>query len=134
MGNCIVLLQENANKVMKNYKKKVLEYKAPMKVHHEVSPLLQEPEIKHVKKKVKFADEVLLKESSSKGCSSSEVVRIKVVITKQELQALLLSEGELRVQDGNMVVQCPLQNEQSSISDNDCIGWKPALDSIHELD
>ncbi|KAK4725160.1 hypothetical protein R3W88_027939 [Solanum pinnatisectum] len=119
MGNCIVLLQ--------NDKKKVIEYKAPMKVHeHEVSsPLLQEPKTKHVKKKVKFADEVIVMESS---CSSSEVVRIKVVITKQELQSLLSSEGELRVlQDGNMVVQCPLQKEQSSISEiNDCI--------IHELD
>lgn len=115
MGNCIVLLQ-NDNK------KKILEYKAPMKVH-EVSPLLQEPQTKlHVKKKVKFADEVLLKESSGKTSSSSEVVRIKVVITKQELQALLLSEGQLRVQDGNMVVQCPLQKEQ------------PNLVSIPELD
>lgn len=123
MGNCIVLLQ--------NDKKKVLEYKAPMKVH-EVSPILQEPQIKHVKKKVKFADEVIVMESSGKSCSSSEVVRIKVVITKQELQALLLSEGELRVQDGNMVVLCPLQKEQSSISEiNDCIGWKPSLDSTH---
>ncbi|PHT36832.1 hypothetical protein CQW23_24532 [Capsicum baccatum] len=101
MGNCIVLLQNDK-------KKKVLVHnKAPMKVHHhEVSPLLQEPQTKHVKKKVKFADEVLvLEESSSKGCSSSEVVRIKVVISKKELQALLLSEGELRVEDGNMVVQ-----------------------------
>ncbi|MCD7471164.1 hypothetical protein HAX54_011477 [Datura stramonium] len=134
MGNCIVL-------VKRDHRKKVLiEYnKAPVvKVHHEVSPLLQEPQTKqlHVKKKVKFADEeeVVVKESSGKGCSSiSEVVRIKVVITKKELQALVLSEGELRVQDGNMVVQDydPLLHKEQS---SDCIGWKPALDSIPELD
>ncbi|KAK4345795.1 hypothetical protein RND71_035971 [Anisodus tanguticus] len=128
MGNCIVLLQ--------NDKKKVLEYKAPMKVHHEVSPLLPEPQTKHVKK-VRFADEVV--KESSKG--SSEVVRIKVVISKQELQ-VLLSEGGLTVDDG--MVQFPLKKEQSSIiseinssftdNDNDCIGWKPVLDSIPELD
>ncbi|TMW82104.1 hypothetical protein EJD97_006833 [Solanum chilense] len=114
MGNCLVFLQ--------NDNKKVIEYKAPLKVHEVSSPLLQEPKTKHVKKKVKFADEVMFMESSRENCSSSEVVRIKVVITKQELQSLLSSEGELKVlQDGNMVVQ------QSSISEiNGCI--------IHELD
>ncbi|XP_059298192.1 uncharacterized protein LOC132050867 [Lycium ferocissimum] len=130
MGNCIVLRQ--------NDKKNVLEYKAPMKVH-EVSPLLTEPQAKQVKKKVRFADEVV--KESSKGCS--EVVRIKVVITKQELQALL-NEGGLRLDDG--MVQYPLQKEPSSVAEinssssftdndtNDCIGWRPALDSIPELD
>ncbi|XP_059295320.1 uncharacterized protein LOC132048630 [Lycium ferocissimum] len=130
MGNCIVIVQ--------NDKKKVLEYKAPMKVP-EVSPLLPEPQTKHAKKKVRFSDEVV--KESSKGCS--EVVRIKVVITKQELQDLL-NEGGLRLDDG--MFQYPLQKEQSSIDEinnsssftdidtNDCIGWKPALDSIPELD
>ncbi|XP_009773722.1 uncharacterized protein LOC107808244 [Nicotiana tabacum] len=129
MGNCIVL-QQKIVKVMKT-NGKVLEYKPLMKKDNEVLPLAPEPPTKvPVNKKVTFADEV--EESSKKG--SDQVLRIKLVISKKELQALLNEGGGLTV-DG--IVQYPLQKEQISSNEmikNDCIGWKPALDSIPELD
>ncbi|XP_009627512.1 uncharacterized protein LOC107809955 [Nicotiana tabacum] len=137
MGNCIVL-QEKVVKVMKT-NGKVLEYKPLVKKDNEVLPLVQEPPTKvPVKKKVTFAEEV--EESSKKG--SDQVLRIKLVISKKELQALLSEGGGLTV-DG--MVQYPLQKEHNSNieiiksdeftdDDNDhCIRWKPALDSIPEL-
>ncbi|OIT33815.1 PREDICTED: uncharacterized protein LOC109205519 [Nicotiana attenuata] len=135
MGNCIVL-QQKVVKVMKT-NGKVLEYKPLMKKDNEVlTPVSESPTKVPVKKKVTFADEV--KESSKKG--SDQVLRIKLVISKKELQALLI-EGAV---DG--MVQYPLQKERNSNiemiksdeftdDDNDCsIGWKPALDTIPVLD
>nr|GLL36413.1 uncharacterized protein LOC109181110 [Ipomoea trifida]GMD41479.1 uncharacterized protein LOC109181110 [Ipomoea batatas] len=161
MGNCLVL-QANVIRVMKT-DGKILEYKAPMKVYqvlsefanHAISdslPVVQHlradtemvggrlyyllplpvPRPKPAKKKVKFADQV--EEADQQGTG---VVRVKIIISKQELQALL-SKDQISVDD--MVRH--LQKEKSSNELNrcaadeeaNCKGWKPMLGSIPELD
>ncbi|KAM3341421.1 hypothetical protein P3S68_029056 [Capsicum galapagoense] len=162
MGNCIVL-QEKVVKVIKT-DEKILEYKAPIKVHqilsqfpnHVISNSLQIidqnllpnddmlggkiyyllpilPRKPAVKKKVKFADD------------SKNVVRIKIVISKKELEALLMSnEGGLIAVDhianhsvkkehviANDILQCSVV-EDNSIDRSK--GWKPVLDNIPEID
>ncbi|XP_047309014.1 uncharacterized protein LOC124912438 [Impatiens glandulifera] len=121
MGNCLVT-QEKVIKVMKT-DGKVLEYKAPIKVHevlsdfagHAISDRL--PVIRHLqpdavmvsnhlyyllplpklseqrreKKKVRFAVPEV------ETCQEGGVVRIKLVITKQELEIML--RGGVSVDD-----------------------------------
>ncbi|KAF7804290.1 uncharacterized protein G2W53_043401 [Senna tora] len=157
MGNCLVL-QENVAKIMKS-DGKVLEYKTPIKVHqvltqfsgHAISesfPVLRhlQPNAKLVGgqlyylvppapspksgKKVRFANPEVVEEAKE----SSRVVRIKLVISKQELQNLLQKGGisvdmlslvdAERGEDGE--VMC---NESEDV----CQGWKPALESIPEI-
>ncbi|XP_028771304.1 uncharacterized protein LOC114740763 [Neltuma alba] len=159
MGNCLVL-QENIVRVVKA-DGKVLEYKEPIKVHqvltqffgHAISeslpvvrhlhpdtkllrgqlyylvPPASSPSPKASKKKVRFANpEVESEEESS-------VVRIKLVISKKELQNMLckggisinnilpLVHGEKGQEDG----------EDNKTDDYGCQGWKPALESIPEV-
>ncbi|KAJ8532710.1 hypothetical protein K7X08_015599 [Anisodus acutangulus] len=157
MGNCIVL-QEKFVKVMK-IDGKILEYKAPIKVHqvlsqfsgHVISNSLQvidnqhlqpdddllggqiyyllpqlpvQPPPKSAKKKVKFANDQVELEANQK----TEVVRIKIVISKKELQALLNSEdGLIKVDD---IKSTTIVDESTTNG----IGWKPVLDIIPELD
>ncbi|KAF3615820.1 putative pentatricopeptide repeat-containing protein-like [Capsicum annuum] len=162
MGNCIVL-QEKVVKVIKT-DEKILEYKAPIKVHqilsqfpnHVISNSLQIidqnllpnddmlggkiyyllpilPRKPAVKKKVKFADD------------SKNVVRIKIVISKKELEALLMSnEGGLIAVDhianhsvkkehviANDILHCSVVDDNSIDRSK---GWKPVLDNIPEID
>ncbi|GAV66886.1 DUF4228 domain-containing protein [Cephalotus follicularis] len=160
MGNCLVL-QGNVIKVIKS-DGKVLEYKAPIKVHqllsqfsgHAISdstfpnirPLrpdakliggnvyhlvpLPMPTPKVSKKKVRFSKPEVLED----GQQSSGVVRIKLVITKKELQEILQKGGVVSIDD--MVSQ--LQSKQSIQrvvtvdDDKHREGWKPVLESIPE--
>ncbi|KAK4343179.1 hypothetical protein RND71_038995 [Anisodus tanguticus] len=151
---------------------KILEYKAPVKVHqvlsqfsgHVISNSLQVidqnlqpdddmlggkfyyllpilPPKPATKKKVKFADDQLVEE---KAKPKTEVVRIKLVISVKELQALLMStEGGLITVD-HIANRC-VQKEQISTNDikSSVIddystdrgkGWKPVLDDIPEFD
>ncbi|XP_060211381.1 uncharacterized protein LOC132638559 [Lycium barbarum] len=173
MGNCIVH-QEKVVKVMKT-DGKILEYKAPIKVHqvlsqfsgHVISNSLQvidqnlqpdddmlggkiyyllpmlpvlPPPKPATKKKVKFADDQLVEE---KAKQKTDAVRIKLVITKKELQAWLMStEGGLITVDP--ITNHRVQNEQISTNDikssvikdystDQGKGWKPVLDDIPEL-
>ncbi|KAJ8899628.1 hypothetical protein K2173_018602 [Erythroxylum novogranatense] len=150
MGNCLVLKQ-NVIRVM-NPDGKILEYKAPIIVQqvlsdfsgHALSVSLQSlqhlrPDTKllvghlyylvpasipspQVKKKVRFS-------IPEKGDEGSKVVRIKLIISKKELQEMLQKGG---VSVGDMVSQ--LQGQQrvhqvdTSYNDDKC--WKPALESI----
>lgn len=159
MGNCIVL-QAKVIRVIRT-DGKILEYKAPMKVYqvlsefksHAISdslPVVQHlhadadmhggclyyllpepapPSPKPAKRKVKFADQV-----------EEEVhqqIRIKLVISKQELKSMLSEEG-ISLND----IVCHLQNkgrcnDQINRSDDDEViskGWKPMLDSVPETD
>ncbi|XP_060206260.1 uncharacterized protein LOC132633851 [Lycium barbarum] len=161
MGNCIVL-QEKVVKVMKT-DGKILEYKAPIKVHqvlsqysgHVISNSLQVidqnlqpdddmlggriyyllpilPPKPATKKKVKFADDQLVEDKTKQN---TEVVRIKLVITKKELQALLMSvEGGLITVDH--IPHRTNDIKSSVIEDNTDRGkgWKPVLDDIPEFD
>ncbi|XP_050228613.1 uncharacterized protein LOC126677852 [Mercurialis annua] len=157
MGNCIVL-QEKVIKVIKS-DGKILEYKAPIKVQqvlsdfsgHAISNSLQDlqhllPETKlhggsfyylvplplpsvQAKKKVRFS----IPEEEHK--QETGVVRIKLVISKQELQEILQKGG---VSVNNMVSQ--LQSQQkvqivdTSDNDDNNKNWKPVLESIPEVD
>ncbi|KAJ7976129.1 DUF4228 domain-containing protein [Quillaja saponaria] len=157
MGNCLVL-QENIVKIMKA-DGKILEYKAPIKVQqvlsefsgHAISDTV--PVIRHLqqdtrlfggqlyylvplplpspkvgKKKVRFLNpEVQIEKESS-------VVRVKLVISKQQLQDMLQKEG---ISVNEMVAR--LQSEEGIDggdvlkTDDCCEGWKPVLESIPEL-
>ncbi|XP_047979094.1 uncharacterized protein LOC125221012 [Salvia hispanica] len=146
MGNCLVLEQKSVS-VMKT-DGKVIEYKSPIRVHqilcdyshHAISDKL--PVVKHLhpntellqgrvyyllpipvvpqpakkKKRVRFSDEVVEEERRR----ATGAVRIKLLITKQELQAMLAKEG-LSVE--KMISK--VQKEPLEIA---------VLDSIPELD
>ncbi|PSS23582.1 Protein of unknown function DUF4228, plant protein [Actinidia chinensis var. chinensis] len=160
MGNCLVM-QEKVIKVMKP-DGKVLEYNAPIKVHqvlsdfagHAISDTL--PVVRHLrpnsdmigghlyyllhlpvpplaceKKRVNFASS-----EREEAIQGSGVVRIKVVMSKQNLE-VMLRNGVVSLDD--LVSQ--LQKKQST-NQNDKFdaagnrsreGWKPLLESIPEV-
>ncbi|KAL3358120.1 hypothetical protein AABB24_015324 [Solanum stoloniferum] len=190
MGNCIVL-QEKVVKVMKT-DGKILEYKAPIKVHQILSQfsshvisnshqvienqhlqpnddllggqiyyllpsLPKQPPPKSAKKKVKFAndqvkkkvkfanddqlvndhekvkfakDQVELLEANHDHHQKKEVIRVKIVISKKELQELLSSSegGIIKVDD---MIKSTTIVEESTITNGK--GWKPILDIIPEI-
>ncbi|XP_027352999.1 uncharacterized protein LOC113863567 [Abrus precatorius] len=157
MGNCLVL-QENVVRIMKT-DGKILEYKTPIEVKqvliefagHAVSeslPVLQhlEPNTKLLRgqlyylvplpppspkacKKVRFA------EPEVQDVQQSSLVRIKVVISKQELQDML-QNGGFSVNKMLSLVHDEKRIEGkdlSQTSDDVSQVWKPALESIPEL-
>ncbi|XP_061366770.1 uncharacterized protein LOC133309919 [Gastrolobium bilobum] len=158
MGNCLVL-QENIVKIMKT-DGKILEYKTPIKVEqiliefsgHAVSeslPVLDQhlhPNTKLLSghlyylvplpqpspkawKKVRFANPEV------QGVQKSNVVRIKLVISKQELQDMLQNGGfsvdkMLSLVHGEKGID---GEDLSQKSDDVSQGWKPVLESIPEV-
>ncbi|KAL3532096.1 hypothetical protein ACH5RR_005617 [Cinchona calisaya] len=153
MGNCLALKK----KVIKIIKTdgEILEYKPPMKVHHVLSkfgghaicdalpvvqhlhpdadmlggreyyllpPLAGPPQ--NTKKAVKISSTV-----TAMG-QESGVLRIKLVISKQDLLAMLQKGG---VTVDNMVSK-PQTNAQMNDTDsrNSSAGWMPVLESIPE--
>ncbi|CAL0310523.1 unnamed protein product [Lupinus luteus] len=157
MGNCLVL-QDKVVRIMKT-DGKILEYKTPIKVEqvlsefsgHAVSDSLQvlqhlqpstkllcsqfyylvplpKPPSPKASKKVRFANPEV------QGVQESRVVRIKLVISKQELHDMLQKEGISvekilsKVQNGKVV---DADNEDLSLDVSE--GWKPALESISEV-
>ncbi|KAL2345233.1 hypothetical protein Fmac_006518 [Flemingia macrophylla] len=151
MGNCLVV-QENVVKIMKA-DGKVLEYKTPIRVEevliqfsgHAVSESLTvlqylEPNTKLLRgqlyylvplpqpspktnKKVRFADPEV------QDVKKSNVVRIKVVISKQELQDMLQSGGF----SVSKMLSLVHGDKGEDLSEDVSQGWKPALESIPEL-
>ncbi|XVF55731.1 hypothetical protein PTKIN_Ptkin06aG0060400 [Pterospermum kingtungense] len=163
MGNCLVL-EEKVIRVMKT-DGKILEYQAPIKVQQVLSDFsghalsdsisgnfqhlqpdskllsghlyylipVPSPSQKSKKKKVRFSNPEV---TSDKQESPAGVIRIKLVISKQELQELL--QRGVSVHD--MASVSRIQSEQSTngidTSDDagdNCRGWKPVLDSIAEV-
>ncbi|CAN1134091.1 hypothetical protein LINPERPRIM_LOCUS16303 [Linum perenne] len=151
MGNCIAV-EEKVAKVMRP-DGKILEYTTPIHVNQILSdfpgqfsavvsasqPLLPDSKllgghlyclvpiplvVKKTKKKVRFS----IPEEQSK---KDGVVRIKLVISKSELEELL-RRGGVSVSD---MVSNHLQGAEEEVEDDDdhhhC--WKPALESIPEL-
>lgn len=89
------------------------------------------------KKKVRFSDPEVEEEAagdidqqqeSSNKTTTPSVVRIKLVISKQELQEMLKKGG---VSVGDMVSQLQ-SSEKRTDSDRDREAWKPVLESIPE--
>ncbi|XP_044463565.1 uncharacterized protein LOC123194437 [Mangifera indica] len=127
MGNCLVQ-QEKMSKVMKT-DGRVQQYKAPIKVEDVLSEfsgqLLSDslPEIRKLnveKKKVRFSK----KKATGDGQGTASIVRLKLVISKQELQELL-QKGGVSVKD--MISRSKNQVQHSEV-------WKPELESIPEVD
>lgn len=92
------------------------------------------------RKKVRFANPEIQDVQKTSSSSSSSVVRIKLVISKHELQRMLLQNGgnisvdkmlylvhgEKGIEDGEDLLS-------QKTSDDGSLGWKPALDSIPEI-
>ncbi|XP_061361941.1 uncharacterized protein LOC133305715 [Gastrolobium bilobum] len=160
MGNCLVL-QENMVRIMKT-DGKILEYKkTPIKVHqvlnqfpgHAISdslPVLHHlhpnttlhngqlyylvplphPSPKATKKKVRFAEPEV-----AEGAHESGVVRIKLVISKQELHDILQKEG-ISIHEMLSLVHGEKGfdgQDECKKCDDGSQGWKPALESIAEV-
>ncbi|KAH7512165.1 hypothetical protein FEM48_Zijuj12G0061600 [Ziziphus jujuba var. spinosa] len=91
------------------------------------------------KKKVRFSDPEMDKadagQERKKTTSSSSVVRIKLVISKQELQEML-RKGGISVDDMVSKLHNGGTGKSMDMDDdngnNDRHGWKPALESIPE--
>ncbi|KAF5750514.1 hypothetical protein HS088_TW03G00851 [Tripterygium wilfordii] len=157
MGNCLVV-EDKVIRVMKP-DGKILEYRAPINVNqvtsefsgHAISDSLQvihhhllpetkllgghlyyleplpssPPEIRK-KKKVRF---------SNPETEESGVVRIKIIISKQELHEILQKEG-VSADDMLSHLQFPekvSKVDRSSEEEENSNRWKPALESIAEV-
>ncbi|XP_041996866.1 uncharacterized protein LOC121746963 [Salvia splendens] len=136
MGNCIVL-QEN---VMKKYGYQILEHNSPIKVdqhascdevksmHPNVQNQMHFP-IKTKKKTVRGLDRIF-----EGGDEGSRVARIKLVISKKELQEMLSEGGEISV-DGLILKMKNHQEITDKVESSVNIGkgWFPALETIPEI-
>ncbi|KAA8516722.1 hypothetical protein F0562_016772 [Nyssa sinensis] len=152
-----LLDQEKVIKVMKT-DGKILEYKAPMKVHqllsefsgHAISDAL--PVVQHLRTEAELLggqlyyllplpvpppefNKKMLRFSNSvvEGEEGSRVVRIKLVVSKQELE-VMLRKGEVSIDD--MISQLQKEKDMNGVAkfddDGKCKGWKPLLESIPE--
>jgi hypothetical protein len=160
MGNGLAP-QQKIIKIMKA-DGKVVAYKAPMKAQqvlsefpgHAISATL--PVFRHLKPETKLlcnhvyylvplpppSPKVVKKKKVRFACPEGEdveekgVVRIKVVITKKELEAML-QKGVVSVDD--MVTQLQSKSgidgaaDDFTGADDDCKLWKPDLESIAEV-
>ncbi|CAA3027098.1 Hypothetical predicted protein [Olea europaea subsp. europaea] len=157
MGNCLAL-QAKVIKVIKT-DGKILEYKAPLEVHqvlsefshHAISdklpvaqymnpnakmlggqlyyllplPVAPAPRMKK-KKTVRFADSV------EEARESTGVVRIKLVISKQDLQAML-GKGGVSVDDIVLEESTRKVDTIDRVGYTNGRGWMPKLDSVPEV-
>ncbi|MBA0849362.1 hypothetical protein Goshw_015023, partial [Gossypium schwendimanii] len=161
MGNCLVL-KEKVVRVMKT-DGKILEYRQPIKVQQVLSDfsdhalsesfsgcrnlhpdtkllpgmlyyLVPSPSIKSKKKKVRFSSTPEVKDDEE---GSHGVVRIKLIISKKELEKLVQKDG---VSVHEMVSKLQSKQSINGVDDDDddegdddsCRKWKPALESIAE--
>ncbi|KAL4626616.1 hypothetical protein ACB092_05G110000 [Castanea dentata] len=158
MGNSLGL-QDKVIKIRKT-DGKILTYKAPMKVHqilsefpgHAISDTL--PVLRHLKpdtkllrnhvyyllplplsspkvgkkKTVRFAN------PEEEAVQESGVVRIKLVITKKELQEMI-QKGVVAVDEmvSQLHIKKGIDSADEFTADDDSKGWKPDLESIPEV-
>ncbi|KAI3742369.1 hypothetical protein L1987_60049 [Smallanthus sonchifolius] len=127
MGNCLI----RQNKIMQTGQE-VIEHKESMKVHRVSGGQMYYPV------PVQEASMELNKnpESEAETEDGNGIVRIKLVISKQELQ-VMLTKGGVSVGDLVSYMKNESSNEAVVIEDDDdsrnCGKWKPVLDSIPEL-
>ncbi|KAI3788144.1 hypothetical protein L2E82_00836 [Cichorium intybus] len=137
MGNCLIRQNKMIIKVIKT-NGEVLEYNPPIKVHqvleqhadHEISDVF--PVVKHLGHQDDMVAghiyyllprPVALPDSIK---NPGTTVRIKLVVTKQELEVMLKKGG---VSVGDLVSQI---GKNGSLIETDDGRWKPGLESIPE--
>ncbi|KAL5710648.1 hypothetical protein ACHQM5_021187 [Ranunculus cassubicifolius] len=145
MGNCLVL-ENKFVKVMK-IDGKVLGYQTPLKVHQVLSDCIRHAISDTLPVQIPLSPDSSMRSGHlyyllppplrSKDVKSTKkeptqgtgLVRVKIVITKQDLKDML-AKGVLSVDE----IVSRLQNKESSdsISNRNCSGWKPDLHSIPE--
>ncbi|CAN0847043.1 Uncharacterized protein At1g66480 [Linum grandiflorum] len=158
MGNCMVV-EEKVLKVMRP-DGKILEYSTPILAHEVLSDFpaaasdsssVQQhiliPDAKLLGGKlyflvpipcstpqlaVKVKKQSIKMEEESEEKSGGGVVRIKLVISKQELEELL-KRGGVSMRDMVSHLQGQQQQKEEEEEENDD-DWKPSLESIPELD
>ncbi|CAH1418317.1 unnamed protein product [Lactuca virosa] len=140
MGNCLIRQNKMIIKVIKT-NGEVLEYKPPIKVHqvltqhadHAISDVF--PVVRHLGHQDEMVaghiyyllplPHVALPESIK---NPRTTVRIKLVVTKQELE-MMLKKGGVSVSVGDLVSQIGKNGSLMEIVDG---RWKPGLESIPE--
>ncbi|KAL5710647.1 hypothetical protein ACHQM5_021186 [Ranunculus cassubicifolius] len=142
MGNCLV--SENKFVQVMKIDGKILEYRLPVKVHQVVSEFTGHaisdslPPQRHLRPdtnmhsgQIYYLLPPLLPTKDVHNAKEPKqvtgLVRIKIVITKQELKEIL-AKG---VQSGDDMVS-QLQHKEIRDSNKNCSGWKPDLLSIPE--
>ncbi|CAN1141930.1 hypothetical protein LINPERPRIM_LOCUS25727 [Linum perenne] len=132
MGNCMVVEEV---KVMRP-DGKILEYTSPTLL------LQQESQIKKKQEEEEEEEEEEERGSHDGGSTNGGVVRIKLVISKQQLQELLLKKKTGKVSVSEMVSQLQGQQrfgegreggEDEFHHQERIISWKPVLESIPEM-
>ncbi|KAJ6798228.1 uncharacterized protein M6B38_412355 [Iris pallida] len=137
MGNCLVIEGKDVIKIMR-IDGKILEYKSPMKVQQVLSEypghLITDtlPVARHLDPMEDMRDGHLyyLLRAKKGQQMKAGVVRVKVVIRKQELKEILEREG-LTLEDMMSQVQRKTKIP-GNIKEDRCMGWKPDLESILE--
>lgn len=140
MGNCLVY-EEKVVQVMKSTDGRIYKYKAPIRVHQVLSDfsghVLSESltGICHLQQHVKLLCGNLYYLVPSPPKEEEEgtgIVRIKLIISKTELQELL-QKGGVSIKDMVSQIKGTKHVDDNFASDN-CKGWRPQLESIPELD
>ena len=158
MGNSLGL-QDKVIKIRKT-DGKILTYKAPMEVHqilsefpgHAISGTL--PVLRHLKPDTKLLGNheyyllplplsspkvgkkktVRFANPEEEAVQESGVVRIKLVITKKELQEMI-QKGVVAVDEmvSQLHIKKGIDSADEFTADDDIKGWKPDLESIPEV-
>ena len=158
MGNSLGL-QDKVIKIRKT-DGKILTYKAPMEVHqilsefpgHAISDTL--PVLRHLKPDTKLLGNheyyllplplsspkvgkkktVRFANPEEEAVQESGVVRIKLVITKKELQEMI-QKGVVAVDEmvSQLHIKKGIDSADEFTADDDIKGWKPDLESIPEV-
>ncbi|KAK6944062.1 PADRE domain [Dillenia turbinata] len=159
MGNCLVL-QQQVIRIVKT-DGKVMEYKAPIKVHqvlsdfsgYAISDML--PVLQHLRPETEMHSGQLyyliplppssvelekkllnISKPEKKAEQETGILRIKLVISKQELKEML-SKGRISADD--ILSRLPNKEKITWIDrfnnedDGRCRGWMPKLESIPEI-
>ncbi|KAJ0976723.1 hypothetical protein J5N97_012197 [Dioscorea zingiberensis] len=142
MWNCLIL-QKKEIKIMRK-DGKIMSYQPPLKVHQVLSEFpgcaissAQDPVICHLDQETNLSVKQLYylippeKKPLVQTGHADGVLRIKLVLSKQELKNLLKNKGIVSVKD----MLSHLQRVPTKIDVNEgerCMGWKPTLESIPE--
>ncbi|XP_055811617.1 uncharacterized protein LOC129881437 [Solanum dulcamara] len=112
-------------------------------IYYLLPSLVLQPPPKSAKKKVKFANDDQVNDEKVKFANDQvelleatdnqkkEVIRVKIVISKKELQELLSSSESGLIKVDDMIKSTTTIVDESTINGK---GWKPVLDIIPELD